>query len=89
MPDSGELSQPSREEVYHDGLTTFWMVHDDLRAANHAVAEAASLEGPFRSYINVQLVNGRFERGDWVSADGWRFTVDPAGDVECWEVDAQ
>lgn len=84
-----EHDRPARDEIFHDGLTTFWLVADDQCAANDAVALAASVEGPFESYITVQLVRGRFERGDDVSADGFRFIVDPQGDVECWEVDAQ
>lgn len=72
-----------RDEVFHDGLTTFWLIADDQRAANDAVADAAAVEGPFENYITVRLVRGRIEGSDS------RFVLDEDGDVECWEVDAQ
>lgn len=66
-------------------MTTFWLIADDGRAANDAVAEAASVEGPFERYINVRLVAGRIE----LTSEGPYFHRDPEGDVECWEVEAQ
>lgn len=90
MDQQSKLGQSvCRDEVFADGLTTYWMVADDQRAANDAVAEVARVAGPFEDYINVHLVSGRVEPAGNPDVDGWRFTPDEDGDVECWEVDAQ